>query len=193
MLEYVNIFTNPSRNEWDVVATYNNAIPSIILPGHSLNDIPYDAVAFIAEVAQSLTRRQLTDDLTHYSQLNRMPICSRRFGMYQSGKYTILRPVKLLVYEDRTLSQNTISNILTQHTMNFDLLVVIKKDELYLSPNLPFANTITGTGPIKILQDNAILLAIISLLASIPISTVTNILSTFTNLYYAAHGQPIIP
>ena len=68
-LEALSVFSS-SENEFDVVATYKTVVPRIVLKVHETSFLPYDAVAFIAEVKQTVTKAGLESDLKKFDKLD---------------------------------------------------------------------------------------------------------------------------
>lgn len=84
-LKCKNILRN-EENEFDVVATYKNALPKIVLQRGKTPFIPYDSTAFITEVKQTLTKSNLNKDLKKLGKLSMLkPRRKRVYSSYQNS------------------------------------------------------------------------------------------------------------
>ena len=73
-------------------------------------------------------------------------------------------------------------------------MIIISKNELYVSDNLPVRTVFTSKGNVAFIQEeNSMLLMLISLLSSIPTSFVFNMIPTILNLYNASENESMRP
>jgi hypothetical protein len=145
------------ENEIDVVATFRQAVPRIILESGDMLWVPWDAVAFICEVKSSLTKGALEDDLEKLAKLNELgpETPNRRFPQHsgrtklttgeEPNKETIARDasvehqLKCLVYDEYNTSYESLFEIVHEFTDIWDLILIVDEDVLLISPELPFA------------------------------------------------------
>lgn len=94
-MKYLDIFEKGS-NETDVVATFKNASPNLILKIQDTAFVPYDAVAFIIEVKARMDKTSLAADLDKLEKIAKLPLAEGRFGISIGGQYNIERPLRIL-------------------------------------------------------------------------------------------------
>jgi hypothetical protein len=146
---------NAGESEIDVVASFKQAVPEIILESGDMKWVSYDAVAFICEVKSKLTASALESDLEKLAKLteldpddpyNRFPRPStdrtelfvEDSGQKQKTTTTVNHQVKCLVYDESSVAGDTLLNRLQEFTDIWDLVLVVDRDILIISPNLPF-------------------------------------------------------
>ena len=118
-------------NEFDVIATYKNAIPRLIYKIKRREFIPYDSVAFITEVKQTLTKPFLKKDLEKFQKLNNLKIGSQ--FKYLNFPYTRPRPERVLFYYERKASQSGIVDLLKQYQDSWDVMTILKDDVIFIN------------------------------------------------------------
>ncbi len=141
-LKVLSVFTE-KENEFDVVACYKNAVPCNVLTIEKMKFIPYDGCALVVEVAQTLTKKQVEDDIAKFSKLSKLvpnrnnPDAKRRFGTHLERPFSVLYPLRVLFYYDAKISDEVLSKILSNNVEFWDILVVIKSGFLVINANLP--------------------------------------------------------
>lgn len=139
-LECFNIFS-PSENEIDVVAIFPQSKPQVVFEADNLSWIPYHGVAFICEVKSALTTTALRDDLAKTGKLAEIER-EDGFGVTIGGSTTVNYQLKCLVYDEvKSVSIDTIYDILEQNIDAWDLLLLVERNELIANPKLPFSET----------------------------------------------------
>lgn len=123
----VNSVLKPRENEFDIIAIYRNAIPRLV---HN-RLIPYDSVAFITEVKQTLTSKYLRHDLEKLSKLDALKLNVDRFGVLRSQGWIpeIERPIRILLYYESALSLDKVWEILdNEYVKSWDIFVILKEN-----------------------------------------------------------------
>lgn len=136
-----------------MVASFKQAVPGIILESGDMRWVPYDGVAFVCEVKSKLTASSLEDDLEKLAKLNALgrEVPSRRFDPNRTGKTkmswdggqiktTTNRQLKCLVYDESSVSAETLMEKLLVDTEIWDLLLIVEEELVLVSPNLPFVD-----------------------------------------------------
>jgi hypothetical protein len=127
----------PSENEFDVVALYKNAVPRLVQ--HRL--VPYDSVAFIIEVKQTLTLPNLEADLLKLSKLDELQITPERIcsntGFFT--QYQLKRPIRLLFYYEVQADMEKVYETLSGKYANaWDICVILTENVVFTNSTLPF-------------------------------------------------------
>ena len=143
------------ENEIDVVATFKQAVPRIILESGDMIWVPWDAVSFVCEVKSALTKKALEEDLEKLAKLNELGPKNRtqRFPQY-AGRTEIFtgdrtnkkmtrdvsvdHQLKCLVYDEYNTSAESLFEVSNEFTDIWDLILLVEKDLLLISPKLPF-------------------------------------------------------
>ncbi len=145
-LEAKSLFS-PEENEFDVVAIYKNAVPKLV---HDIRHIPYDAVAFVTEISQTLDLSKLRKDLGKFMKLSKLQVSHERFRFrrYADPKAqgqinpvpSISRPVRVLLYYEAEASEKKVFNILTKNGDYWDMFLILKKKILLINTTLPIVS-----------------------------------------------------
>lgn len=136
-LESLSLFPS-DKNEFDVVATFNTAIPKIIFKAQGTSFIPYDAVAFVVETKKAVTKSALESDLDKFERLSKLKTGKTRFGITSiGGKYTIKRPLRILFYYEKDINETTMFNLLKKYEKSWDLVVILEENFLIGNQALP--------------------------------------------------------
>lgn len=135
-LEALTLFSL-GENEFDIVATYNTASPKIVIKHGNISYIPWDAVAFLIEVKQTLTTDNLRHDLKKLDKAKKLHLSNR----FESKLGPITRvdfPLKILFYYENKVAQETLEDILVSNDDFWDILVIFQEDRMYANSRLPF-------------------------------------------------------
>jgi hypothetical protein len=124
------------QNEFDVVATFRNASPRLVMRVGEMTYLPYDGTAFVIEVKQTLERTALKKDLDKLRKLDSFDT-SGRFGTPFKTRFSIERPLKILFYYEAHIDENSLAELLDQYAQSWDLVLVVSKDILYGNKALP--------------------------------------------------------
>lgn len=124
----VNTIFGSKENEFDIVATYKNAVPKLV--HHRL--VPYDSVAFVIEVKQTLTLPNLEKDLGKLEKLSKLPVSNNRCGLYTDKRifkgYRINRPLRILFYFEAEAKEDEVFKLLEGSlAKSWDLCIILKK------------------------------------------------------------------
>ena len=133
----INSLLDPRKNEFDVIALYKNAVPKEIY----LHFVPYDAVAFITEVAQTLTVRKLSADLAKLENLNHIQVGRRNLtGINRTFVIPPLRrPLRLLFYCEKKAKADLVNQLLIHdYKDSWDILVVLNMHYILVNTTIPF-------------------------------------------------------
>lgn len=181
-LKALEIFAS-GENEFDVIATFKNACPRIVLEVDGVKFIPYDAVAFITEIKQTLSATHLKEDLEKLGKLNTFD-CSERFGgITFTATSSIERPMKTLFYLDATIDEDTLHTMLLSNTESWDLLLVLSKDEVIGNRELPIVREVAiGTDKLEVFSPHSLLQFILLTESSMTLAPVTDTEPVFLKL-----------
>ena len=131
-----------AENEWDVVGTYKNAIPSMVLKREGAPIIPYDAVAFIIAVKQTLTQKHLEKDLDRYRRLSYVGY--EKLSSSIGGDATVDHPLRVLFYYEGKFEQESLMNLAIQHS-SWDIAVSFKGESFIANSDLFLTKHLTGS------------------------------------------------
>jgi|YelNatPaOPRAMG01_1025707.scaffolds.fasta_scaffold52470_2 hypothetical protein len=187
-LEALSIFTS-AENEFDVVSTYKTAIPRIVLKINDTSFIPYDAVAFIVEVKQTLTKAALENDLKKLDKLSKLKTSESRFGAFVYGDYVIQRPLRILFYYESEIADITTLNLLSNYGCAWDLMAVLMDNIMFGNPSLPIIGKHFKTDKILRFTDYPLLQLMIAMTTSLPCPIVANAWPLFINLLSIANAN----
>jgi hypothetical protein len=142
-LEFRKLFRN-EENEFDVVATYKNALPKIVMEIHKRQVIPYDAVAFVTEVKQTLTKPHLESDMDKLRRLSLLKLGQNVFIPPIRTQFSLARPLRILFYFERKVNEKLLWNSLAKSEHWCDFLVVADEDKVFLNRQLPITKQIVS-------------------------------------------------
>lgn len=189
-LKLLTIFT-PQENEFDVVATFNNACPRIVLQKDPLKYIPLDAVAFLIEVKQTLTKTNLKKDLYKMENISTSET-SGRFGVTFKGAYSVSYPLKVLAYYEEQISKEEFIKILNKHREYWEMILLVKEDILYVNPTMPWVQKRWKKPVIEKFHPHALLWLLLILSLSFTISPITNTATTLVNMWNSYYGLKLV-
>ena len=130
------------RNEFDVVATYNNALPKALFEFRKRQFMPYDATAFIIEVKQTLNKPNLNKDLEKLRKLSMLSIGENVYIPSIKTPFTIGRPARILFYYEKRMNEKLLWDTLAKSKDWCDFLVIYNEDKLVLGRHVPIAKQI---------------------------------------------------
>jgi hypothetical protein len=186
-LKVFNMFKT-GENDFDVVATFRNACPKIVLKTGDMEFIPFDAAAFFIEVKQTLTKESLEKDLSKLEKLNAFD-CSKRFGVTFSGQFSVNRPIKTLFYYETGIAEETLAQILVGRPNSWDLLLRFSDDLLLGNCVLPVVKANSPSGkPILAIGSHSILNYILLTQSSMTFGPLADTMPTFLNLMAHLRG-----
>lgn len=116
-------------NEFDIVATYKNSVPRLIYKIRNTEFIPYDSVAFITEVKQTLTKRDLKKDLKKLQKLNELETGNP--FKYLPFPYLRSRPERILFYYERKARESSIIELLGAYENSWDIVTILGDDVIF--------------------------------------------------------------
>jgi hypothetical protein len=154
-LSCFDVFT-AGESEIDVVCTYKQAVPELIFDSGGMRWVPYDAVAFVCEVKSRLSTSSVESDLEKLAKLksiepddqskrfagnvsttsifNERPDGTRR----DTTVTTVNHQLKCLVYDEASISEDSLRERLRTDTEIWDLVLIVDEDLIFISPELPF-------------------------------------------------------
>jgi len=156
---------SPAENEFDVVAVHKTALPRIVLDMGASAFIPYDAVAFIISIKQTLSLPALERDLDKYQKVSQLPFSE--LGPALTGKYTIERPMRVLLYYEGGLS-NSIVDKLSEMRQVWDILENVSEDTFITNDNLPFTKPLAKEKSLLTFKEHSLGMLMLFLSVSIP-------------------------
>ena len=186
-LELLNILSY-DKNEFDIVATFNSACPKIVFQTNTLKYIPLDAVAFLIEVKQTITKPALKDDLDKMDYISKINT-DGRFGVTFTGMYSVSHPIKILAYYDKQIDDEEFFNTLIEHLEDWDIILLVEEDILYVNPILPWVNKRWKKHEIEKFHPHALFWIILIISLSLTISPITNTASTFANMWMSYYKE----
>jgi len=146
------------ENEIDVVASFRQAIPNLILKSGDMIWVPWDAVSFICEVKSSITKGSLESDLEKLAALTelgstyrggRFPQMTGRTSLTTGNNpnkrtvqsdVTVDHQLKCLVYDENKISGESLLEVATEFTEIWDLILIVDDNTILVSPELPFVD-----------------------------------------------------
>ena len=176
------------KNEFDIVATFNSACPKIVFQTDTLKYIPLDAVAFLIEVKQTITKPALKEDLDKMDYISKINT-DGRFGVTFTGMYSVSHPMKILAYYDKQIDDKEFFDILIEHLEDWDAILLVEEDILYVNPRLPWVNKILNKFTIEKFHPHALFWIILIISISLTISPMTNTASTFVNMWKSYYKE----
>lgn len=145
-LKCQSIFRN-GENEFDVVTTYKNTLPRIILEAGKTPFIPYDSTAFITEVKQTLTKSNFDKDLGKLGKLSKLKLGENvrlpKLGVVHT-QFRLGRPLRILFYYEKEMKDALIWQHLRRSEDTCDFLVIFRKNWTVLNSHLPIAKQISS-------------------------------------------------
>jgi len=170
------------ENDFDVVATFKNACPKIVLRVGDTNFIPFDAAAFIIEVKQTLNKENLAKDLEKLGKLISFD-CSGRFGISFTGQFSIDRPIKTLLYYESSVAGDTVVKMLLDNVKSWDLLLDFSNDVVIGNAALPIVKANMGADKLLgVFASHSLLNYILLTQSSITLAPVTETMRVFLSL-----------
>jgi hypothetical protein len=172
------------QNEFDVVATFRTASPRLVMKVGDMTYLPYDGTAFVIEVKQTLERTALKRDLDKLRKLDSFDT-SNRFGRPAfKTSFSIERPLKILLYYEARIDENSLEELLNQYAQSWDMVLVFSKDILYGNRALPVvAKALPDSKDMIICYDNFSLFNFMRIIqCSITVSPIVNTLRVFGKL-----------
>lgn len=179
-LETFAVFSS-GENEFDIVSTYKTAIPRIVFKAEETAFVPYDAVAFITEVKQTLNKGALKKDLRKLDKLNKLRL-GKRFGVTIGGDFNIQRPLRALFYYESEISDKTLLELLNKYESAWDLTIVLEDDMILANPSLPIIGKGALVTEIAVSKRYPLLQSMFIITASLPYPTIVNAWSLFVEL-----------
>jgi len=182
-----NIFT-AKENEFDVVATYNNALPKTVFEFRKRRFVPYDATAFIIEVKQTLTKSNLNKDLEKLRKLSMLKLGGNVYIPSIKTPFSIGRPARILFYYERKMKDKLLWDTLAKSRDWCNFLVVCNENKLVLSPHVPIVKQIVndlGASPNRSVleQSHALLKLMYYLTMSVQYPIIVNAWGIFETLF----------
>ena len=179
-LKTSEIFSS-GENEFDVVSTYKTAVPRIVFKAEETAFVPYDAVAFLMEVKQTLNKGALKKDLEKLDKLNELHL-GDRFGVTIGGGFNIQRPLRALFYYESEISDKTLLEMLNKYRSAWDLTMVFDDNMILANPLLPIIGKGTPATEIAVSKRYPLLQSMFIITASLPYPPIVNAWSLFMNL-----------
>lgn len=134
-LKALSVFKT-SENEFDVVATFKDAVPKLVYEPF----VPYDSVAFIIEVKQTLDSSNLKKDLNKLDKLRTFKT-GQKFPRYAYPLHAtflkLTRPLRILFCYEARISRQRFSETLDSYKEAWDMLLVLSEDMVLLNTSLP--------------------------------------------------------
>jgi hypothetical protein len=173
----------PSENEFDVVATFKNACPRLVLKTEGATYVPLDAVAHVVEVKQTLEMPGLKSDLDKLNVLDKVA-AQFSFGSFFHGDWTVMRPLKILFYYEAAIDTGSMIALLSQRS-GWDMLAVFRDDLLLGNRSLPAFQRMKGNPSaenIAAIHPNALIQMLLVAAASMPSPPTVSTLQVFLGL-----------
>ena len=180
-LKLLNNLT-PEKDEYDVVATFNNACPRIVLLRDPMKYVPLDAVAFLIEVKQTLTKTDLGEDLEKLECISSSDT-SGRFGATFKGAFSVDYPIKILAYYEKSIKNDEFFKLLNEQLNNWDMIIIVKDDLLFVNPTLPWVQKRWEEPEIEKFHPHSLFWLILILSISFTMSPMTHTVTTFLNMW----------
>lgn len=175
------------ENDFDVVGIFRNAIPKVLIKGKQITTIPFDAVALVVEVKQTLDASSLRDGLKKLQTLNYMKPSKDRFlSIVSRFEYTFdERPLRWLFAFERSLKSETMDKVLREFPKDtVDFITILENNEIIGRTTLPiYEKWKEHISPFSGTIEKSVLLAIlVYLVLSLPYPSSVSCIETFLNL-----------
>ena len=182
----------PGRNEFDVVATYKTSFPNAIFQCDAVKYVSYDSCAFIIEVAQTLIKQQIEDDLDKLSKLSKLGPRGGNAACVASPNNISYVP-RLLFYNKPEINSSEMMRLLVENIGSWELVLVYDKDLLFVNHTLPIARArslpISTTGiPDKpiVVERNSLLWMFHALMELLPYPLIVDAFGPFRKALFAS-------
>jgi len=142
-LEFRKLFKD-EENEFDLVAAYKNALPKIVMSIHKRAVISYDAVAFVTEVKQTLTKPHLENDMDKLRRLSLLKLGQNVFIPPIRTPFSLARPLRILFYFEREIDEKLLWGSLVKSEHWCDFLVIADENKVFLNRHLPITKQIVA-------------------------------------------------
>ncbi|HML03608.1 MAG TPA: DUF6602 domain-containing protein [Candidatus Bathyarchaeia archaeon] len=130
------------ENEFDVVAIHKNAVPKIVINRF----VPFDSVAFITEVKQTLTVENLESDLIKLGKLSLLKVSDRSQIGNLPSNFNIekmRRPLRLLFYYEQKADFEKVKRLLeVDYKESWDLFVVLTQHLVICNTTMPLITNV---------------------------------------------------
>ncbi|HET7323419.1 MAG TPA: DUF6602 domain-containing protein [Halococcus sp.] len=132
-------------NEFDVVASFNTAVPNVVFEEAGMEWVLYAGVSFLCEVKSSLNKSALEHDLKKLQTLADLRSDpSDRFGVSARGKASVNHQLHCLVYDETEINKRTRDELLDEYPDAWDLLLIVDEDTLLINSTLPLSHHLFG-------------------------------------------------
>jgi hypothetical protein len=188
-MEYLNIFST-GENEIDIIGTFSNALPRIILKVGDTRYVSYDAVAFTVDIKSRLDRQKLGQDLDKLSKISKLRKSPPAVGSVMYARSHFLdRPLRCLFYFEKSIDRIEMEKILDKYYSAWDIILLIDNNEILLNGSLPIVKQIMSQNSLDgtILSwggDNCFIMLLNIISATIPVYLEVDVTKTFLNLDY---------
>jgi hypothetical protein len=147
--ENLNVFesfdTARGEHEIDLVGIFQSARPRIIFEVGEMTYVPLIGTAFLCEVKNKIDSGRLEKDLKKLQKVSRLAREEdRSHAVAQTGKYTTDSLIKCLVYDENSISDERLEELLMKYEDSWDLLLLVQDDILLVNSTLPIFNDIQG-------------------------------------------------
>lgn len=138
-LDVFDLFdTNRGEHEVDVVALFQSARPRIVFEVESMTYVPLAGAAFIAEVKSEVDSGRLESDLQKLDKITSLfDEDGDRFPIAQTGEYTSSRQIRCLVYDENSISEDTLAELLLAYEDCWDMILFVQENRLFINSSLP--------------------------------------------------------
>lgn len=100
-----------------------------------------------------------------------------------TGRYSVEYPIKVLAYHEQRIRKKTMFDLLQRRIEDWDILVSVGNDTLYLSPRLPFVQKRHGEPDIEKFHPHSLLGLLLVLTVSFKIPLSMSTAETFGNMW----------
>lgn len=138
-LDVFEVFdTTRGENEIDVIGLFESARPRILFEVEELTYVPLKGAAFLCEVKSEIDASRLEKDLQKLEKVTRLiDFEDKRWGMSMTGSYSTSHQIRCLVYDENSISEDTLTNLVIEYGDAWDLLLIVEDDTLLINSSLP--------------------------------------------------------
>lgn len=141
--------TSRGEHEIDLVGLFESARPRIVFDIGEMTYVPLTGVAFLCEVKSKIDSGRLEKDLSKLRKVSDLAKKEdRSFPFSQTGNYTTENQIKCLVYDENSISEETLVDKLIENRESWDLLLLVQDNVLFVNSTLPIFNDISGPADI---------------------------------------------
>ena len=168
-LKTLELFSK-GESELDIVVSFKQTIPQLVLDAGGMSWVAYNGVAFICEVKSRLTTSALRNDLDKISKLREVERAEDDITFIREHKYYKREQMLLLVYDQNESTTESILGILYDNLEQWDMVLSVEDNILLINPHLPYTETFESKEGEITIASPGLLWLLVLIPASIPVN-----------------------